>query len=98
MRDQGGPAALLLTGRVRGEVPGPGPAGVRLFAGSTIGAAFPGYRLPASGADQVCTAAQGRRSCRRPSQYAHVFEFRDGKVIRFQQYTDTRHWADATRP
>ena len=30
------------------------------------------------------------------AQVAHVFEFRDGKVIRFQQYTDTRQFADVT--
>lgn len=27
------------------------------------------------------------------AQFAHVFEFRNGKIIRFQQYTDTRQWA-----
>lgn len=32
------------------------------------------------------------------SQFAHVFEFRDGKVIRFQQYTDTKQWAFAVQP
>ncbi|MGQ0701647.1 MAG: nuclear transport factor 2 family protein [Gemmatimonadales bacterium] len=32
------------------------------------------------------------------SQFAHVFEFRDGKVIRFQQYTDTKQWAQAVQP
>jgi uncharacterized protein len=30
------------------------------------------------------------------AQVAHVFEFRDGKVIRFQQYTDTAQFADVT--
>jgi uncharacterized protein len=29
------------------------------------------------------------------AQFAHVWRFRDGKVIRFQQYTDTEQWADA---
>ena len=29
------------------------------------------------------------------AQFAHVWTFRDGKVVRFQQYTDTRQWADA---
>jgi hypothetical protein len=29
------------------------------------------------------------------AQFAHVWTFRDGKIVRFQQYTDTRQWADA---
>jgi len=29
------------------------------------------------------------------AQFAHVWEFRNGKVVRFQQYTDTRQWATA---
>ena len=29
------------------------------------------------------------------AQFAHVWEFRNGKVVRFQQYTDTRQWAAA---
>ena len=28
-------------------------------------------------------------------QFAHVWRFRDGKVVGFQQYTDTKQWADA---
>jgi ketosteroid isomerase-like protein len=28
-------------------------------------------------------------------QFAHVWRFRHGKVIAFQQYTDTKQWADA---
>ena len=27
--------------------------------------------------------------------FAHVWRFRDGKVVGFQQYTDTKQWADA---
>jgi ketosteroid isomerase-like protein len=27
------------------------------------------------------------------AQFAHVFEFRNGKIVRFQQYTDTKQWA-----
>jgi hypothetical protein len=30
-------------------------------------------------------------------QFAHVWRFRDGKVVEFQQYTDTKQWADAFR-
>ena len=29
------------------------------------------------------------------AQFAHVWHVRDGKVVRFQQYTDTRQWAQA---
>jgi uncharacterized protein len=29
------------------------------------------------------------------AQFAHVWHMRDGKVVRFQQYADTRQWADA---
>lgn len=29
------------------------------------------------------------------AQFAHVWRLRDGKVVRFQQYTDTRQWASA---
>ena len=31
------------------------------------------------------------------AQFAHIWHIRDGKIVRFQQYTDTRQWADATR-
>lgn len=27
------------------------------------------------------------------AQFAHVFEFRNDRIIRFQQYTDTKQWA-----
>jgi hypothetical protein len=27
------------------------------------------------------------------SQYCHVYRFRGGKVVSFQQYTDTSQWA-----
>lgn len=29
------------------------------------------------------------------AQFAHVWELRNGKIVRFQQYTDTRQWAEA---
>ena len=29
------------------------------------------------------------------AQFAHVWEMRDGKVVRLQQYTDTKQWAEA---
>jgi ketosteroid isomerase-like protein len=31
------------------------------------------------------------------AQFAHVFEFRNGKIVRFQQYTDTKQWAQAAQ-
>jgi len=30
------------------------------------------------------------------AQAAHIFDFSDGKVVRYQQYTDTRQFADVT--
>lgn len=27
------------------------------------------------------------------AQFAHVFEIRNGRIVRFQQYTDTKQWA-----
>jgi len=29
------------------------------------------------------------------AQFAHLWKLRNGKVVRFQQYTDTRQWATA---
>jgi len=29
------------------------------------------------------------------AQFAHVWQVRDGKIVRFQQYTDTSQWAKA---
>jgi len=31
------------------------------------------------------------------AQFAHVCELRNGKVVRFQQYTDTKQWEEAAR-
>ena len=31
------------------------------------------------------------------TQFAHVWQLRDSKVVRFQQYTDTKQWAEAAR-
>jgi uncharacterized protein len=31
------------------------------------------------------------------AQFAHIWQLRDGKVVRFQQYTDTKQWSEATR-
>ncbi len=32
------------------------------------------------------------------AQFVHVWDVRDGKIVRFQQYTDTKQWADALGP
>jgi ketosteroid isomerase-like protein len=32
------------------------------------------------------------------AQFAHVWGFRGGKVVRFQQYTDTSQWSRAVQP
>ena len=29
------------------------------------------------------------------AQFAHVWRLKDGKIVRFQQYTDTEQWAEA---
>jgi ketosteroid isomerase-like protein len=29
------------------------------------------------------------------AQFAHVWQLRDGKVVRFRQYTDTGQWSEA---
>ncbi|MBX3376945.1 MAG: nuclear transport factor 2 family protein [Phycisphaeraceae bacterium] len=29
------------------------------------------------------------------TQFAHVWQLKNGKVVRFQQYTDTKQWAQA---
>jgi len=31
------------------------------------------------------------------AQFAHVWGLRDGKIVRFQQYTDTKQWDNAAR-
>jgi hypothetical protein len=31
------------------------------------------------------------------AQFVHVWRLRDGKIARFQQYTDTKQWAEASR-
>ena len=31
------------------------------------------------------------------SQFAHLFTFRDGRIIKFQQYTDTAQFAEAVK-
>jgi len=30
------------------------------------------------------------------AQFAHVWELRNGKIVRFQQYTDSRQWTEAS--
>jgi uncharacterized protein len=46
---------------------------------------------------EACYRATGR-STGRPldAQVAHIWDFRDGKAIRWQQYTDTWQFAEVT--
>ncbi len=32
------------------------------------------------------------------AQFAHVWQVANGKVVRFQQYTDTKQWSEASTP
>ena len=52
------------------------------------------------GGDTVVTEGRYRATMKKTgtpvdAQFAHVWQVRDGKVVRFQQYTDTRQWATA---
>ena len=52
------------------------------------------------GGDTVVTEGRYRATMKKTgspvdAQFAHVWQLRDGKVVRFQQYTDTRQWATA---
>lgn len=52
------------------------------------------------GADSVVVEGRYRGTMKKTgtpldAQFAHVWELRDGKVVRFQQFTDTRQWATA---
>ena len=38
-----------------------------------------------------------QNSARVRAQFAHFFTFRDGKIVKFQQYTDTAQFADAIK-
>ncbi len=68
-----------------------------------IGDEFQGFRLEVDRllADGDTVVALGRyhatshRATGRPleAQFAHVWDVRNGELVRFQQYTDTRQWA-----
>lgn len=52
------------------------------------------------GGDTVVTEGRYRATMKQTgtpvdAQFAHVWQLRDDKVVRFQQYTDTRQWATA---
>jgi ketosteroid isomerase-like protein len=52
------------------------------------------------GGDTVVVEGRYRgtmKGTRKPvdAQFAHVWQLRGGKVVRFQQYTDTRQWGEA---
>jgi uncharacterized protein len=38
----------------------------------------------------------GVTGARLDAQFVHVWQLRDGKVVRFQQYTDTKQWAEVS--
>ncbi len=69
-----------------------------------IGGEFQDFRLELQRflSDGDTVAVQGRyhatshQATGRPleAQFMHVWDVRDGKLVRFQQYTDTRQWAD----
>ena len=49
-----------------------------------------------------CVVVEGRyqgtakgTGARIDAQFVHVWELRDGRVVRFQQYTDTKQWSEA---
>ncbi|RFU21182.1 nuclear transport factor 2 family protein [Geodermatophilus marinus] len=57
------------------------------------------HRFIAGGDTVVVEARYAAPRCRATgkaldAQVAHVWDLRDGKVVRFQQYVDTRHLAD----
>ena len=52
------------------------------------------------GGDSVVVEGRYRgtfKASRKPfdAQFAHVWQVRDRKIVRFQQYTDTKQWVDA---
>ena len=69
-----------------------------------IGAEFEDFRIDIDRffGDGNTVVTQGRyhasshRATGRPfdAQFAHVWDLRDGRIVRFQQYTDTRQWAE----
>jgi uncharacterized protein len=40
----------------------------------------------------------GATGARLDAQFVHVWQLRDGKVVRFQQYTDTKQWGEVSGP
>jgi ketosteroid isomerase-like protein len=80
-----------------------GPQAVLDGVFKRLGAEWDGFtvtleQLVAEG-DTVIGRGRYRGTCRATgrradAQFAHVFQFRDGKVVRFQQYTDTAQFRD----
>jgi ketosteroid isomerase-like protein len=80
-----------------------GPQAVLMGVFARIGAEWEGFSatpedLLGSG-DKVVGMGRYRgmfkaTSKRADAQFVHVFQFRDGKVVRFQQYTDTAQFRD----
>ena len=80
-----------------------GPQAVLAGVFGRIGAEWDGFsatpdELLGSG-DKVVSLGRYRGTCKATSkradaQFVHVFQLRDGKVVRFQQYTDTAQFRD----
>ena len=81
-----------------------GPQAVLEGVFMRLGADFEGFTVTpeeiVADGDTVIGRGRYRGSCRATgkavdSQFAHVFHFRDGKVVRFLQYTDTAQFRAA---
>lgn len=82
-----------------------GPQSVLLGVFARLGSEWEGFKAIA---DEVYDAGETVVSCGHyegtyrktgravRAQFAHVFKLRDGKVVRFQQYTDTAQFQQAT--
>ena len=86
-------------------VPFNGPHAVLTGVFARLGHDFDNFRVEVSrlvaAGDTVVVEARYRATARatgKPldAQVAHVFDLRDGKVVRFQQYTDTWQFAQVT--
>ena len=73
-----------MTGRIIGDVDS--------FAARPVNIIDGGDTVVAEGRDTGTWRATGTPV---DAQFAHVWQVRDGKIVRFQQYTDTGQWAKA---
>jgi ketosteroid isomerase-like protein len=78
-----------------------GPQGVGALFGQLLGAIDNFTVVPATiidGGDHVVALGRYRGTMKNggatlDAPFCHVFRFQDGKVVTFQQYTDTAQWA-----